>query len=101
MVDVRARFQDVDTPITLDELLAAPAAQRFELALARSHAAGLIPPAATAEWLKRVHHCSLVQYAAYLAYQPEPGASPDLPLTIIRAAHPRAGDLSDEIGRAS
>ncbi|NYT45497.1 amino acid adenylation domain-containing protein [Alcaligenaceae bacterium] len=95
MVDVRARFQDVDTPITLDELVAAPAAQRFELALARSHAAGLIPPAATVEWLKRVHHCSLVQYAAYLAYQPQPGVSRDLPLAVIRAAHPRAGDLSD------
>lgn len=96
MVDVRARFQGRQTPLELNELLALPAERRFDLALARSHAAGLLPPAATASWLRRAHHCSLVQYEAYLAYLPVSSSCRDLPLAIVRAAQPRASDLGDD-----
>lgn len=96
MVDVRARFQGRQTPLELGELLALPAEQRFDLALARSHAAGLVPSAATASWLRRAHHCSLVQYEAYLAYQPVSSSCRDLPLAIVRAAQPLASDLGDQ-----
>src|SRR5690606_25826268 len=96
MVDVRARFQGRQTPLELNELLALPAGRRFDLALARSHAAGLLPPAATASWLRRAHHCSLVQYEAYLAYLPVSSSCRDLPLAVVRAAQPRASDLGDD-----
>ncbi|MGB3290169.1 MAG: condensation domain-containing protein, partial [Burkholderiaceae bacterium] len=95
MIDVRARFQGRPTPLDLEELLALPAERRFDLALARSHAAGLLPPAATAAWLRRAHHCSLVQYDAYLAYQPAASSCRDLPLALVRAAQPLASDLGE------
>src|SRR3546814_1073397 len=95
MADVRARFQGLDPVLTQDELLALPAAERFDLALERLHAARLVPSAATPQWLARAHRTSLVQYGAYLAYTPAPIADCNLPLALIRADAPRQSDLGD------
>src|SRR3546814_18656512 len=61
MADVRARFQGLDPVLTQDELLALPAAERFDLALERLHAARLVPSAATPQWLAPPHRPSLAQ----------------------------------------
>src|SRR3546814_15331710 len=93
MADVRARFQGLDPVLTQDELLALPAAERFDLALERLHAARLVPSAATPQWLARAHRTSRAQYGAYLAYTPAPIADCNLPLALIRADAPRHSDL--------
>jgi len=95
MADVRARFQGLEPVLAQDELLALPAAERFVLAIERLHAARLLPPAATPQWLERAHRTSLVQYGAYLAYSPDPSPGQKLPLAIIRAAAPRQSDLGE------
>ncbi|TCT02536.1 non-ribosomal peptide synthetase [Paralcaligenes ureilyticus] len=95
MADVRARFQGLEPVLTQDELLALPIAERFALAIERLHAARLLPPAATPQWLERAHRTSLVQYGAYLSYSPAPSPGQKLPLAIIRAAAPRQSDLGD------
>ncbi len=93
MADVRARFQGVAPVLAAEELLTRPAAERFQFALDRLHAARLVPPAADAGWLERAHRTSLVQYHAYLTYTPEPDTG--LPLALIRATTPRQSDLGD------
>src|SRR5690606_12082190 len=72
MADVRARFQSLSPVLTLDELLATPAAERYAYTCQRLHEARLLPPAADVHWLERAHHTSMAQYQAYLAYQPAP-----------------------------
>lgn len=95
MADVRARFQGLEPVVTQEELLALPAAARFALALERMHAARLVPPAATPQWLERAHRTSLVQYGAYLAYTPPADAAGNLALSLIRADAPKASDLGE------
>lgn len=54
-----------------------------------------MPPGVDAAWLKRAHRTSLAQYAAYLAYAPDPLPDPALRLALIRAETPRRSDLGD------
>ncbi|OWT62095.1 non-ribosomal peptide synthetase [Candidimonas nitroreducens] len=99
MADVRARFQGLEPVLEMEELLALPAAERFDLAVRRLHAARILPPAASARWLQRAHRTSLVQYDAYLAYAPRPEPVPGLRLALIRASTPLHSDLGDAENR--
>jgi thioesterase domain-containing protein len=95
MGDVRARFQGVAPVLPLDALLKLSVGERFDFALKRLHEARLLPPAADVGWLERAHKTSLVQYAAYLAYEPDPLADRALRLALIRASAPRQSDLGE------
>ncbi|MBV6306382.1 amino acid adenylation domain-containing protein [Candidimonas humi] len=99
MADVRARFQGLEPVLDMEELLALPAAERFDFATQRLHAARILPPAAGARWLERAHRTSLVQYDAYLAYAPRPEPVPGLKLALIRASAPLHSDLGDAENR--
>jgi thioesterase domain-containing protein len=95
MGDVRARFQGVAPVLPLDALLSLSVEERFDFALKRLHEARLLPPAADVGWLERAHKTSLVQYAAYLAYDPDPMVARGLRLALIRASAPRRSDLGE------